>query len=137
MRQGLHLRLCHLLRLWVAPTVAHSGGQPPCSCRSPRGFSVVGPLTSPWRPLPMPWLELREREGGMGGADAAGDRGARSRLRVGRGRRARAIVSAATPGGRNTSIGPRNPRLVPMLSTCGRVRRESPTRWRYRRETAR
>lgn len=31
----------------------------------------------------------------MGGADAAGDRGARSRLRVGRGRRARAVVSAA------------------------------------------
>jgi hypothetical protein len=80
------MRVIDLLRQGVARAFAASWSSP----RSPRAYGVVGPLTSPLRPpSPMSWLELRMREGGMGGADAAGDQGAPFVLRVG---------GAAAPG---------------------------------------
>lgn len=91
-------RLRQGLRLSVALGVARPAGPSPCPRRSPRRFAVVGSLTSPLRLLcPCPLAGVKEEgTGGMGGAAAAGDRGALSRLRVGRGRRAAPSVSAVT-----------------------------------------
>lgn len=65
----------------VAPDVALGVAGPVDAlshlCRSVCSFGVVGLLTSSLRPLlPMSLAGVEEREGGMGGADAAGDRGA-------------------------------------------------------------
>lgn len=86
LRQGL----CLSVALDVALSVARPARPSPCPRRSPRRFAVVGLLTSPLRLLcPCPLAGVKEEgTGGIGGAAAAGDRGALSQLRVGRGRRA-------------------------------------------------
>jgi hypothetical protein len=73
------------------------------SCRSPRCFAVVGSLTSPLRLLcPCPLAGVKEEgTGGMGGAAAAGDRGALGWLRVGRGRHASPLHRQPGDGGRD------------------------------------
>jgi hypothetical protein len=75
LRQGLRLSVALDVAPRFAPTVAHPAGAPSRPWRSPRGFAVVGPLTSPLRPLcPCPLAGVKG-QGGMGGTAAAGEPG--------------------------------------------------------------